>query len=126
MDQAQLNVWESTFKMEPEEDEKFFSSKVEKIANKIMQEKLNKKSYSIDDGRIWSVELCSEIRKALKELKMPRYKLIVQVTIGENSGQDLRVSSKSLWDVNLDNWGNAVFVNRSIFAVAMIFGCYYE
>jgi len=34
---------------------------------------------------------------------MERYKLAVQVIVGENKGQGVRVTSKCLWDPTIDN-----------------------
>jgi hypothetical protein len=42
---------------------------------------------------------------------MPRYKLGVQVLLGELKGQGLRLASKSLWDPKLDNWASYTFTN---------------
>lgn len=45
------------------------------------------------------------------ELKMTRYKLGVQVFLGELKGQGLRLASKSLWDPKFDNWAAHTFTN---------------
>lgn len=45
------------------------------------------------------------------ELKMPRYKLGVQVILGELKGQGFRLASKSLWDPKFDNWASYTFTN---------------
>lgn len=60
------------------------------------------------------------------ELKMPRYKLGVQVMLGELKGQGLRVASKSLWDPNFDNWASYTFSNENLFCTGMVFGIYFE
>lgn len=60
------------------------------------------------------------------ELKMPRYKLGIQVILGELKSQGLRVGSKSLWDPNFDNWASYTFTNETIFCTGMVFGVYFE
>merc|ERR1719258_86260 len=50
----------------------------------------------------------------------------LQVVIGENSGQGIRVASKCLWDTSSDNWASFSYKTPSLFAVAMVFGLYYE
>ena len=40
---------------------------------------------------------------------MPRYKLVVQVVIGEIKGQGLRVMSKCLWDDQFDNYATYTY-----------------
>jgi len=46
--------------------------------------------------------------------KMERYKLAVQVIVGENKGQGIRVTSKCMWDPNIDNHASYTFVNVNI------------
>jgi len=46
--------------------------------------------------------------------KMDRYKIAVQVLVGENKGQGLRVTSKCLWDPTVDNSASYTFTNVSI------------
>ncbi|KAJ4460034.1 putative dynein outer arm light chain [Paratrimastix pyriformis] len=56
----------------------------------------------------------------------PRYKHIVQVTIGEVKDQGMRVASRSLWDPKVDSCVSCHFQNNSLFCVAMVFGIYFE
>jgi hypothetical protein len=57
---------------------------------------------------------------------MPRYKLGIQVILGELKGQGLRVASKSLWDPKFDNWVSHTFTNETIYCTAIVFGIYFE
>jgi tctex1 domain-containing protein 2 len=41
--------------------------------------------------------------------KIPRYKLLVQVVIGELKGQGVRIMSQCLWDEKLDNFADCTF-----------------
>ena len=45
---------------------------------------------------------------------------------GEITGQGLRIASKSLWDVNYDNWASYTYQNDNMFCTAMVFGVYFE
>jgi len=125
-DQHQVHVWENTYIMAPKDEEKFQPSKVSKAIDKVMNEYLRDKEYSAEDAKVWTLELSNDIKTAVKELAIPRYKLIVQVVIGEQASQGVRVASKCLWDVSADNWASYTFNNQSIFAVGMVFGCYFE
>lgn len=87
------------------------------------------------------------------ELDLPRYKIVVQVTIGEMKSQGVRVASRCLWDTDSDNYASYSFKNvsvwvfattlvscaphsllhppplpqqESLWCVAMVFGCYTE
>ncbi|CAE8588161.1 unnamed protein product, partial [Polarella glacialis] len=125
-DQHQVHVWENTYIMQPKESEKFFPSKVSACIERVMEDYLKDKEYGAEDAKIWTLDLSNEIKAAVKELNVPRYKIIVQVVIGEQASQGIRVASKCLWDVSSDNWASYTFQNQSLFAVGMVFGCYYE
>merc|ERR1712066_1175722 len=105
---------------------KFLPSKVTGVIERVMTEYFRDKEYSAEDAKTWTLELSNDIKAAVKELNIPRYKIIVQVVIGEQASQGLRVASKCLWDVTSDNWASYTFQNNSLFAVGMVFGCYYE
>ena len=57
---------------------------------------------------------------------MPRYKLGVQVILGELKGQGLRLASKSLWDPKFDNWASHTFTNENLFCTGIVCGIYFE
>ena len=44
-------------------------------------------------------------------MNIPRYKIIVQVTIGELKDQGIRVASRCLWDVATDNYTSVSYTN---------------
>ena len=46
---------------------------------------------------------------------MPRYKIIVQVTVGQVKDQGVRVCSRCLWDTSVDNYASTNFENVSHF-----------
>ena len=60
------------------------------------------------------------------ELKLPRYKLVSYVVIGENLGQGIRVASRCLWDATTDNYASINFKSDALFAAAMLFAAYCE
>ncbi len=56
------------------------------------------------------------------ELKLSRYKIIVQTLIGEKRGQGVRFGMRSFWDPNTDFSASASFANESLFASVVAFG----
>ncbi|CAD7924257.1 unnamed protein product [Amoebophrya sp. A120] len=127
MEQHQVHVWENTYQMEPKHEQKFLPSKVTEIIDEVMTKKLADREYDPDMAKTWTLELCNEIKAAVKAHgSIPRHKIICQVVIGEAAGQGMRVVSKCLWDVNVDNWASFSFKSPTMFAVGMVFGCYYE
>eukprot|EP00930_Biecheleria_cincta_P057979 TRINITY_DN43846_c0_g1_i1.p1 TRINITY_DN43846_c0_g1~~TRINITY_DN43846_c0_g1_i1.p1 ORF type:complete len:129 (-),score=19.94 TRINITY_DN43846_c0_g1_i1:185-571(-) len=126
-EQHQVHVWENTYIMMPKDHEKFLPSKVTAVIKKVMEEYLSDKEYDFADAKIWTLDISNEIKDAVRQqVNIPRYKIIVQVVIGEQASQGIRIASKCLWDTSADNWASYTYENPSLFAVGMVFGCYYE
>merc|ERR1712154_750245 len=121
----QVHVWENTYIMQVKDSEKFLPSQVSAVIEKVMREYLSDKEYCAEEAKSWTLDLSNDIKTAVKELQIPRYKIIVQVVIGEQASQGIRVASKCLWDVSSDNWASYTSQNQTLFAVGMVFGCYY-
>ena len=90
---------------------KFMRGPVQKILTDTIKEKM---------------ELADVIKERVKNLGYSRYKLIVQVTVGEKTGQALRLASRCLWDTTTDNFASDFYENASVYCVGMVFGLYYE
>ncbi|XP_074524641.1 dynein light chain Tctex-type protein 2B isoform X1 [Halichoeres trimaculatus] len=58
-----------------------------------------------------SRSLADCIKDKVKSSGFDRYKLVVQVVIGEQRGQGVKMSSKCLWDADTDNYAEDVFIN---------------
>ncbi|PFH32760.1 Tctex-1 family protein [Besnoitia besnoiti] len=124
-----MTVYECTYRLGPSEDEKFFPSRVESMLEKVMGDFFRDKVFDPEHAASWAQQASGRVMeemRAMQQQQMPRFKIVVQVVIAENAGQGIRVSSKSLWDVNLDNWGSYTHVQSDMYAVAMVFGCYRE
>lgn len=71
-------------------------------------------------------ELARDLREELKALKLTRYKLVVQVAMGEAKGQGVRLASRCLWDPATDNVATAVYRTDDFYCVAAVFGLFVE
>ena len=91
-----------------------------------MQEYLDGKEFDPEDAKQWSMELSDMIKNKMKETTNERYKIAVQVQIGAMEGQGLFAASRCLWDEKTDNYASAQYYSNELFAVAMVFCCYYE
>ena len=56
--------------------------------------------------------------------KDSRYKYVVQVSVGENNGQGMKVQSRCVWDEDTDDVAYVSFKNDSIFVVVIAFAVY--
>merc|ERR1712196_218294 len=104
LEQETVKVYENTYIMAPKDGAKFSQPAVEKMMK----------------------EICNEIQQKVKGMGYPRYKFIVQVTLGQNEGQCLRIASRCLWNHETDNVANASYMSPRIFGTAQCFGLYYE
>ncbi|XP_066228290.1 dynein light chain Tctex-type 5 [Saccopteryx leptura] len=79
-------------------------------------------------------ELCKQLTKTIaevikgqvKDLMIPRFKLIVIVHIGPLNGQCILIGSRCLWNTKSDNFSSYVFRNSSLFALANVYAVYFE
>lgn len=81
--------------------------------------------YSPDDIPQVSKALSENIRDKLKEKGFHRYKIIVQVVIGEQRGEGVNMAARCFWDADTDNYAHDVFMNDSLFCVVVAFGCFF-
>ena len=62
----------------------------------------------------------------MKDLDLERYKLVCIVHIGQRGNQEIKVGSRCLWDARLDTFISVEYQNTSLFAIATVFGIYFE
>ena len=78
----------------------------------------------MDKASKWTKELSETIKTKLKELDWDRYKYVIQVVIGEQRGEGIKIGTRCFWDAETDNFAKATFTNDSLFAVGVAFGVY--
>lgn len=121
-----IELWEPTYRMKPNENEQFLPRQVESIIKEIMDKKLKKAKFDDAKCKVLALELCAEIKEKVKELNIPRYKVVLQSVIGEVKGQGAYITSRCLWDTETDNYASFSTKNSSLFCVLMVFGLYLE
>ena len=52
-----------TYRVEPEEDERFYPSKAKKIALEIMEEELKGQTYDEEDSKLWGLNISDKVRE---------------------------------------------------------------
>jgi hypothetical protein len=114
-----------TFRMEPEEEEKFYPSKAKVIADKVMEEELNGVKYDEEEAKNWSMNISDKVRELVTEkLGKSRFKVVVQTVVGQKVDQGIRVASRCLWDPNTDNYASCSYSNSSLFCTVLVFALY--
>ena len=118
------HVYENTFKLEPER--KFQASKVKAIIEDVLEKNLAEEKYD-PKACLQMVKTLSEIIKGrVKDLNYVRYKIVCSVTIGQLNDQGYRMGSRCCWDAKWDTFATANFTNKTLFAIATVWGVYYE
>ena len=122
------------YHLSPDKNEKFSPAKAKTIAKDILVGELDGK---VDETSVenWadfgdelenlSKDVADKIKEKCKQsLNIPRYKILVQVTIGQKKDQGVKITSRCLWDTATDNYATVSFQNQHIWASAIVFGLY--
>lgn len=113
------------YQIKPKQKEKFKPGKAKEMIQEILNLTLKQqKAYNPDTAQTLSKTIAENVKDKLKELNLPRYKYIVQVTIGEQKGQGVRVGCKCFWDFDTDHCASETFVSDSIFCLCTVYAVY--
>jgi hypothetical protein len=94
--------YENTYRMEPDNEHKVDLIRIRRIATSVIETAVMGYKYNPSQAKQFSAALAERIRNQIKQLPFPRYKIVTQVSIGQNKDQDLRITSRCLWDLKLD------------------------
>uniref|UniRef100_A0A1B6E1Y3 Tctex1 domain-containing protein 2 n=1 Tax=Clastoptera arizonana TaxID=38151 RepID=A0A1B6E1Y3_9HEMI len=104
-----------TFQIRPSFDAKFNSQQVKYLIHEVLQEELEDRTYDSEEAEALSKHIAYKIRTRIKDIGLPRYKLMVQVVLGEQHGAGVKTASRCLWDAECDSYANDVFLNVSFY-----------
>ena len=105
----------------------FCSEDIEPIAESILTDKLKDAKYDPSTCKTLSQELAGCIMEKLKSLNYKRYKLVAVVSLGSvKERPGLQFGSRCFWNQNTDKFVSVKYTNGSLFAVAMIYGLYFD
>lgn len=116
---------ENTYILRPIFQQRFRPSVVKDCIHTVLKEELASAEYSPDEMPQLTKRLSEMIKDKLKELGYDRYKMVVQVVIGEQRGEGVFMAARCFWDADTDNYTHDVFMNDSLFCVVAAFGCFY-
>ncbi len=112
--------------MKPRPGTKFMKRDVERKIEEVLKAKVGDKRYVHEDTLPLTKDLCAEVQNAVTNMGYERYKFVVQVTIAEAAAQGLRISSRCLWDPEVDNYAEYTYSNEFQHVTALVFGLYWE
>lgn len=89
---------------------RFRRKKTCRIIAECLKKELEGKEFDEADARGWSTSIADAVKSRLHaESAAPRYKIVVQTFVGQQRLQDVRITSRCLWDNDHDNHASAVF-----------------
>ncbi|XP_009998721.1 PREDICTED: tctex1 domain-containing protein 2 [Chaetura pelagica] len=103
----------------------FKSSTVKECIHGILVERLANVQFIPDEMSELTQSLSEAIKDRLKDEGFDRYKMVVQVVIGEQRGEGVNMAARCFWDADTDSYAHDVFMNDSLFCVVAAFGCFY-
>ena len=123
----QRTRYQNTYRLSPDDHNKFCPYKVEPKVHSILEEMLKDKKYDSAKSAQLSKEISESIMRETRNcLYQSRYKLVAHVVIGQDNGQDIRCASRCLWDANNDDYVTVVLRVNDIYAVATVFALYFD
>ncbi|CAG7828463.1 unnamed protein product [Allacma fusca] len=117
-------IYENTYRMESAYP--FSSSRVQSMMQPILEEMLMDFKYASKTSAHKATEIAEKIRRNVLAFRFDRYKICVLVTISPLNRQGFFNGFRCLWDANRDSYAVATIRNTSIFAIAVVYGVYFE
>ncbi|NXK44206.1 TC1DA protein, partial [Chauna torquata] len=99
---------------------------VDAILKDVLRSYLQEQPYEPGPCREMAKTIAEVIKARVKDLMMPRYKIVVVTHIGQLNEQSMQIGSRCLWDPATDTFSSYVFKNTSLFALANVYAVYFE
>ncbi|XP_058043879.1 choline-phosphate cytidylyltransferase A isoform X1 [Ahaetulla prasina] len=99
------------YHLRPAFHHRFRSSMVKDCIREVLKEELANVQYNPEETGTRTKVLSELIRDRLKEKGFHRYKIVVQVVIGEQRGEGVNMAARCFWDADTDNYAQDVFIN---------------
>ncbi|MEE6495623.1 hypothetical protein FKM82_002099 [Ascaphus truei] len=106
--------------------QRFPYGSVKDLIGEFLGEKLSDVSYEPSTCADLTKDLCEDIKRMVKSVTPPRYKLICSITIGSKDRDDIVVTSQCLWDSHSDNVTSYSYQNHTLFCVVLVYAVYCE
>uniref|UniRef100_A0A672QQ44 Tctex1 domain containing 2 n=1 Tax=Sinocyclocheilus grahami TaxID=75366 RepID=A0A672QQ44_SINGR len=85
--------------------------------------------YDPEEVPALSRSLADSIKHKLRDVGFDRYKLIVQVDVGEQRGERVKMAARCFWDADTDRYAQDIFMNIGLdFSYIAVFcqSCYFH
>lgn len=117
----------NTYRLDPVEGRRFISDRAEVELRKAFITHLPSDGrYDAATCQKAALAISAQVRDALRQADLDRYKIICVCTVGERKQQDTCAAMRFLWDGDRDGFAKYYFETRYLFAIGLVFGVYHE
>ncbi|WAR29802.1 TC1D1-like protein [Mya arenaria] len=118
---------ESKYKMAPATELPVEPRNIEIAVEKVLSDNLHDKYYEASQSRHLSQLLSARVLEEVRRQAPGNYKFVAVVSIGSvRERPGVQLGSRCLWNKDTDRFITAKYSNRSLFAVAMVYGLHYD
>ncbi|ETK91479.1 hypothetical protein F441_05104 [Phytophthora nicotianae CJ01A1] len=100
------------------------TTKMKQVIGQVLAEKLDNATYQSERAAALTKEIADAVKMRLKECDFSRFKYVVQVVIGEQRGEGVRMGCRCFWDAETDCYASETFSNDSLFCVTTAYSVY--
>ncbi|KAL8625640.1 hypothetical protein ACOMHN_043915 [Nucella lapillus] len=115
-------TYENSYKTSPEKP--FRAEAAKRVLREVMDEMLEGRHYDKEACKQLASSLADAIKKRVKELGHPRYKLVTHVAIGQAENTTLSFASRCVWNDSFDSFVEYTYKNGSLYAVGLVHALY--
>ncbi|XP_075038252.1 uncharacterized protein LOC142099063 [Mixophyes fleayi] len=106
--------------------QRFPYSQAKELIQEFLTAKLRNITYDPSTSADLTKNLCEDIKKMVRRVTPPRYKLICNMAIGSKNREDILMTSQCLWDSYSDNVTSCSYQNATMFCVVSVYAVYFE
>lgn len=111
-----------SYSVRPNYKDKFSVPRANEIMKEVVDVMLSSEDYREENIEDQIKVISVDIRNLLQNEYLDRYKLMVQVVIGQKQG--VKLISKCFWDLDTDTMATYTFTNDSLFCVVTVYVTY--
>ncbi|KAM4640801.1 dynein light chain Tctex-type 5 [Discoglossus pictus] len=121
---SQQKQMENTYQLGP--TKRFPVVTVNNILKDVLAGYLHDQVYDPDMCRQLTKTISEVVKARVKELMIPRYKIVVLIHIGQLKDQSMVIGSQCLWNATVDTCSSSSYKNGSLYGVGTVYAVYYE
>jgi hypothetical protein len=119
--------FEPTYRMEP--NKRFSPARTKVLIKAVLSSLLENYDYNVTSSPTpaeMTMKLPELIIKQVRSLDFERYKFVCLVSMGSVDDSSVSVTSRCLWDTNLDTCVTYTYTDKTYYCTVTLYGLYHE